>query len=282
MILYDFFKIFIESSIILIHCVSFFNSFLIIDNAKNNIKFSLKSYFNFIVSFLLFSIILWILFKSSIFVMFRKFFFRFRFRYLSSFFFLFSSLSCLLWLFFLFCFFFSFSILVIFVTAFITFAYVSTLIDWLAFCFSIVWNLFFMRFSVRTNFEEFSMSFLDQLLAFQSFSIIFSFSAQFYFSSNQRSFFWLLWLDLSFDFVCWWSDCCFFETSSIHHRSVLRTTSHRIHSMLWKSKMLSSLRLFLINGINYLISSSLCSIKTSLLSFKKVYLLNWYVENIDN
>ena len=64
MVSYNFFKNFIKSSIALIHCVSFFNFFLIIENVRNNIKFLLKSYFNFIVSFLLFSIILLIFFQK--------------------------------------------------------------------------------------------------------------------------------------------------------------------------------------------------------------------------
>ena len=106
--------------------------------------------------------------------------------------------------------------------------------------------------------KNFRCLLLNQLLTFQSFSTIFSLFAQFHFSSNQRSFLWFLWLNLSFDFVCWWSDFCLFETFSIHHRSAFRTTSHRIDSMLWKPKMLSSLRLFIINGINYMISPSLC------------------------
>ena len=52
-----------------------FQFFLIIENARNNIKFSLKSYFSFIVSLLLFSITLLTFFKNSTFVIFRNFFF---------------------------------------------------------------------------------------------------------------------------------------------------------------------------------------------------------------
>ena len=122
MILYDFFKIFIESFITLIHCVSFFSSFLIIDDAKNSIKSSLKSYFNFIVSLLLFSVVFLTLFKSSTFVMFRNFFVSTLFSIFNVISFFFFVVIIFIVIIFFIVFFFSFSILVIFVAAFITFA----------------------------------------------------------------------------------------------------------------------------------------------------------------
>ena len=138
MISYAFFRIFIESSITLVHCVWFFNFFLIFENAKNSIKFSLKSHFNFIVSLLLFSMILLIFFKSSTFVMFRNSFFSTSFSiFIVNFFFFFVAVVFVVVIFFI-AFFFSFSILVIFVAAFTTLAYVFALIDYrgefLAFC----------------------------------------------------------------------------------------------------------------------------------------------------
>ena len=55
--LYDFFKIFVEFFIDLIHFVLIFNFFLTIVDAKNSIRFSLKSHLSFIVLFLLFFLI---------------------------------------------------------------------------------------------------------------------------------------------------------------------------------------------------------------------------------
>ena len=112
MTLYDFFRIFIEFFIALIHCVSFFNFFLIIDDVRNSIRFFLKNYFNFIVLFLLFSVAFLTLFKSSMFVMFRNFFLSTSFSILNVIFF-FSSLSCSLWSFFSSCFFLRFRFLLL-------------------------------------------------------------------------------------------------------------------------------------------------------------------------
>ena len=150
-ILYNFFKIFIEFSIALIRCMWFFNFFLIMENAKNSIKFLLKNHFNFIVLFLLFSMIFWLFLKNSTFVIFRNSFFSMSFSiFIVNFFSFFVTVIFVVIIFFI-AFSFSFSILVIFVSAFITFTYVFALIDWLTFCFLIIWNLFSMRFNCKSH-----------------------------------------------------------------------------------------------------------------------------------
>ena len=101
-----------------------FFDFFIVFNVKDNVKSLLKSYYNFIVSLLLFSVILLIFVKSfhSIFVVISFFLFRL----------LFSTLSLYVVIIFavvVFLIMFLFSIFVICVIDFITFAYVFVLID---------------------------------------------------------------------------------------------------------------------------------------------------------
>ena len=155
-ILYDFFKIFVEFSIDLIHFVFFSSFFLTIADAKNSIRFSLKSYLSLTVSLLLFFVVFLILFSSSKSVICRSLFFSISFsiRTVSSFFFFVVIMLAIAAFFTVFSF--SFSILVIFVVVFITLAYVFALVDWLTFCFSIVWSLLSIRFNVRASFGEFS------------------------------------------------------------------------------------------------------------------------------
>ena len=125
-----------------------------------------------------------------------------------------------------------------------------------------------MRFNIQINFDEFlTFSFKFTFSISITFDSIFFICSISLFIKSTITF-----LTFFIRFIFWFRLLMIwvlsFETSSIHHRSAFRATSHRIDSMLWKLKMLSSLRLFLINDINYLVSSLLCQVFSSILLFK--------------
>ena len=231
----------IDFSIVLIHWFFFFNFCLIVDNVRNSIRSSLKNHFNFIVSLLFFSVILLILFNNFTFDICCKFVFFFSFFIFNVNFFSFFAIVKLVVVVFLLNFSSSCSIYVIFVIAFITFAYVFALIDWLTFCFSF-FEIYFRFYSVfelvLTVFRCFSLNLLS---TFRSLFTVFFLSVLFYSSSDQQLFF----LTLLIKFVFWilvvivWLSLFrnFFDSSS-------KRSSNDITSILFDVMKIRNAKLF--------------------------------------